>query len=140
MLLNGAGSTASETYNMTSIGISWPGEANKYGVTQYNYTTCVPPPFWAERYPNGYTAEGATAIPVLSLDEHFQVWMRTAGLPTFRKLYFRNDKETMASGMYEISILMSTSLPFVAVRLTQAQITPSPRLAAPSRSCSPPCP
>jgi hypothetical protein len=32
------------------------------------------------------------------------VWMRTAGLPTFSKLYQRNDTVAMTSGTYEIII------------------------------------
>ena len=93
------------TYNMTDRGITWPGERNKYGPTKYQVGEVVPPPFWAERYPNGYTEE--TGFPNLEDDEHFQVWMRLAGLPTFRKLYFRNDDETMAAGTYEIEVYMS---------------------------------
>jgi hypothetical protein len=98
------------TYNMTSSGIAWPGEASKYSISSYNYTSASPPPYWALRYPQGYTASGPTAIPNLSVDEHFQVWMRTAGLPTFRKLYFRNDVEVMAAGQYELDIFMSESI------------------------------
>ena len=93
------------TYNMTDRGIAWPGEAKKYGITKYNISTAVPPPFWQARFPNGYTAENP--IPNLKEDEHFQVWMRTAGLPTFRKLYYRNDDETMAAGEYEIRIFLN---------------------------------
>ena len=33
--------------------------------------------------------------------------MRTAGLPTFRKLYFRNDNEDLSAGTYEIDISLS---------------------------------
>lgn len=94
---------------MTSKGIAWPGEAKKYTKTSYTIGQAVPPPFWHDRYPDGYTNE--TGFPDLSVDEHFQVWMRTAGLPTFRKLYFRNDDETMAAGAYELDIYMSASLP-----------------------------
>jgi len=36
-------------------------------------------------------------------DEHFIVWMRTAGLPTFRKLYARID-EPLAAGTYTVQI------------------------------------
>jgi hypothetical protein len=54
------------------------------------------------RYPNGYTS-----FPKLADDEHFQVWMRTAALPTFKKLWGRNDVDTMSSGTYSIEILMS---------------------------------
>jgi hypothetical protein len=105
--LEGTSAISNQTYNMTSKGIVWPGEPSKYGTTAYNYTSCAPPPFWAKRYPNGYTADGPTAIPILSQDEHFLVWMRTAGLPTFRKLYFRNDNEDLKIGRYQIDIFMS---------------------------------
>lgn len=63
-----------------------------------------PPPNWHEKYPDGYTE-----FPDLAADEHLQVWMRTAGLPTFRKLFFRNDQETMTKGIYRIEAYMSQS-------------------------------
>lgn len=107
VLVNPSGSSSNVTYNMTSKGIAWPGEAKKYTKTNYQVGQAVPPPNWALRYPDGYTADGPTAIPDLSVDEHFQVWMRTAGLPTFRKLYYRNDDETMAAGEYQLDIYMS---------------------------------
>jgi len=65
----------------------------------------LPPPNWAERYPDGYT--DATGFPNLADDEHFQVWMRVAALPTFRKLWGRNDNDVMAAGTYRILINMS---------------------------------
>ena len=106
-LIEAAGSTTavSAPYNMTDSGITWSGESRKYSPTRYQLGEAVPPPFWALRYPNGYTAE--TPYPDLSTDEHFQVWMRTAGLPTFRKLYYRNDNENMAAGRYSIDIFLS---------------------------------
>ena len=36
--------------------------------------------------------------------EEFQVWMRTAGLPTFSKLALRNDNQTMKAGNYQVDI------------------------------------
>lgn len=107
ILIQAADSTASTNvaYNMTDRGITWPGESKKYQQTRYDIGVPVPPPFWLARYPNGYTAENPP--PDLSQDEHFQVWMRTAGLPTFRKLYFRNDNEAMAAGRYSIGIYMN---------------------------------
>ena len=91
---------------MTDKGIAWSGESKKYGATKYAASDIIPPPNWAARYPNGYE-EGN--LPDLTQDEHFQVWMRTAGLPTFRKLYFRNDDEAMPAGSYEIDVYMSES-------------------------------
>jgi hypothetical protein len=55
-----------------------------------------------ERYPNGYES-----FPPLADDEHFQVWMRTSALPTFSKLWGRNDDDVMTSGTYEVTINMS---------------------------------
>lgn len=103
-LIQAAGSTetVSQIYNMTDRGITWSGEGSKYSNTRYQLGQAVPPPFWTERFPNGYTAENP--FPDLSQDEHFQVWMRTAGLPTFRKLYFRNDNDAMQAGRYQIDI------------------------------------
>jgi hypothetical protein len=37
------------------------------------------------------------------------IWMRTAGLPTFRKLWFRNDNDVLRAGTYSINIYMSQS-------------------------------
>lgn len=68
----------------------------------------VPPPGWHDRFPNGYTEDN---FPNLQEDLHFQNWMRTAALPTFTKLYARNDDETMARGTYIIQIWTSMPLP-----------------------------
>ena len=126
MLVDGGASN--QTYQMTDRGIVWPGEKNKYAATPTPPDQLVPPPFWrgsftnapgAYNYPNGYTADN---IFNPSEDEHFmvrpaaaeqcgreahtlrQVWMRTAGLPTFRKLYYRNDNDVMLAGRYIITI------------------------------------
>lgn len=64
----------------------------------------MPPPNWALRYPN-YTDDSPP--PNLAEDEHFQNWMRTAGLPTFSKLYGRNDTATLPSGKYQVQIYYS---------------------------------
>ncbi|KAF9505689.1 hypothetical protein BS47DRAFT_1353728 [Hydnum rufescens UP504] len=100
------GSSQNSTYNFTDKGIAWPGEAKKYVNTPgyKNLSEIIPPPNWALRFPNGYNS---TNIPQLRDDEHFQNWMRTAGLPTFTKLYFRNDHDVMSKGDYEISVFMN---------------------------------
>ena len=53
------------------------------------------------------------------------MWMRTAGLPTFRKLWARNDQEDFLAGLYEIDIFLSTS-----------SSLPSPALTDIDRSCT----
>jgi hypothetical protein len=93
-----------QTYNFTENGIAWGGIAKNYAATPgyESPSDVLPPPNWALRYPNGYTE-----FPDLHNDEHFQVWMRVAALPTFRKLWARNDNEIMHSGRYRVTAYMS---------------------------------
>ncbi|QRV75297.1 meiotically up-regulated protein [Ceratobasidium sp. AG-Ba] len=94
---------ASSTYEFSNKGIAWPGEAKKYAARP-GYTDLsqiIPPPNWQKRFPNNYTE---TDLPNLHEDEHFQNWMRTAGLPTFTKLYGRNDNTVMQKGTYQITV------------------------------------
>ncbi|OBR07470.1 LOW QUALITY PROTEIN: LEM3 family/CDC50 family protein [Colletotrichum higginsianum IMI 349063] len=85
----------------TEENIAWASDSDLYGKTQYNPEDIVPPPNWRVRYPN-YTADHLP--PDISKWPAFQVWMRTAGLPTFSKLYQRNDDESMVTGNYEVNI------------------------------------
>ncbi|KZF20716.1 Lem3/Cdc50 [Xylona heveae TC161] len=106
VLLNTRKSSAdNETYPMTNKNIAWASDKDLYGKTKYTPDQVMPPRNWALRYPNGYTEEQPP--PDLSEDEGFQVWMRTAGLPTFSKLALRNDNLTMAAGTYQIDIQLN---------------------------------
>jgi len=101
ILLNPAGGQ-NQTYNFTEDGIAWPGEKKKYtDRPKTPIDQLVPPPGWQDRFPGGYTEDN---FPNLQEDLHFQNWMRTAALPTFTKLYARNDEETMTKGTYQIMI------------------------------------
>jgi hypothetical protein len=103
MLLNVHGGNAdNKTYAMTNKGIAWESDRSLYGPTEYQWFQVAPPPYWQRRYPNGYTKDQPP--PNLQEDEAFQVWMRTAGLPTFSKLALRNDKDVMQRGRYRIDI------------------------------------
>lgn len=97
-----SGGQESQQYRMTNEGIAWSTDASLYKKTKYKNYEVSPPPNWALRYPDGYT--DANPIPDLSQYEEFQVWMRTAGLPTFSKLALRNDNETMTAGTYQMDI------------------------------------
>lgn len=112
------GSTNSD-YSFSETGIAWPGEAKKYGSTPgYNLSDIVPPPNWQKRFPDGYNSSN---VPNLHTDEHFQNWMRTAGLPTFTKLYGRNDDQPLLAGTYQLTIDMSKYY-------SMSSFTRSPRL------------
>ncbi|KAF2213340.1 hypothetical protein CERZMDRAFT_111641 [Cercospora zeae-maydis SCOH1-5] len=104
VLLNAAGqSTAGNvTYNMTNQGIAWSSDRDLYGYAPYAPEDVIPPPNWQVAYPEGYNDR--YPIPNLKEWEEFQVWMRTAGLPTFSKLALRNDAEDMQIGRYEMII------------------------------------
>jgi len=83
-------------------GIAWDSDAQQYKKTKYSYSDVVPPPNWVKRYPSGQYTE-SNPPPDLSKDEHLQVWMRTAGLPSFRKLYGRLN-QGLPKGTYEVDI------------------------------------
>lgn len=137
ILLNTEGGGSSSPYNFSSTGIAWPGEAKKYvSAPGYNLSAIVPPPNWAKRFPNNYTTDNPP--PDLRSDEHFQNWMRTAGLPTFSKLWGRNDTDDMKKGTYNISVELSAYLEFIRGRanphvLGKWQTSPSSSLEARSR-------
>ncbi|KAF3164775.1 hypothetical protein TWF225_001598 [Orbilia oligospora] len=106
VLVQKRGGTGSEEeiYEMTNKGIAWPSDRDRYGVSKYNLSQIVPPPNWINKFPNGYNS---TNLPDLRDWEELQVWMRTAGLPTFSKLARRNDTKTMQSGVYTLDIKMN---------------------------------
>ncbi len=100
---------SSTNYTWSETGIAWPGESKKYATKpNYDISQITPPPNWARRFPDGYT--DSNPPPDLKSDEHFQNWMRTAGLPTFTKLWGRNDNMKLAKGRYQITVNMSAYL------------------------------
>ncbi|EIM92949.1 Lem3/Cdc50 [Stereum hirsutum FP-91666 SS1] len=99
-------SSESNTYILSESGIVWPGEEKRYVETPgNNISELVPPPNWALKYPNGYTSDNPP--PNLRADVHLQVWMRTAGLSTFHKLWARNDHDVLRQGTYQITVFMN---------------------------------
>jgi hypothetical protein len=58
---------------------------------------------WPEIWGNGYNF---TNIPNLAKWERLHVWMRKAGLPTFRKLW-GVQTESLDKGTYEIDVIDS---------------------------------
>lgn len=104
-LLNPPGAKGNETrtYVMkNNSNIAWDSDKALYGETKYKPSDVLPPPNWRDRYPNNYTDDNPP--PNLKQWEAFQVWMRTAGLPSFSKLYQRNDAEALEDGRYEIIV------------------------------------
>lgn len=102
------GSDQTRSYNMTNKGIATPLDKLLYRPSGYQVPSensnndtvkIVPPPGWAERFPNGYHS-GNMFNP--AEDESFMVWMRTAAGASFAKLAMRNDEEVMERGMYRL--------------------------------------
>jgi hypothetical protein len=93
---------------MSNQNIAWSSDSARFGKTTYTVDQVEPPPYWALQYPDGYTND--TGLPDLSTWYEFQVWMRTAGLPTFSKLALRNTNETMKAGTYQVDIDLSIPL------------------------------
>lgn len=89
-------------YNMTENGISWKSERDLYGKSDYKPADVLPPPNWQKQYRNGNYED--SGLPDLKTWEAFQVWMRTAGLPTFSKLAMRNDNDVLKTGTYRLAI------------------------------------
>ncbi|WOO76799.1 aminophospholipid translocase regulatory protein CDC50 [Vanrija pseudolonga] len=103
VLLNAPNGANNQTYEFSEKNIAWHGISKNYKNEPNNeltYENTLPPPNWAKKYPDGYT--NATGWPKLADDEHFQIWMRVAALPTFRKLWGRNDNDVMLQGNYEV--------------------------------------
>ncbi|KAI1850756.1 hypothetical protein JX265_004468 [Neoarthrinium moseri] len=96
-----------ETYVMqNSSNIAWDSDNALYGnlPAGTDYDTILPPPNWQKQYKDGkYSTDSPP--PDLNNNQQFMVWMRTAGLPTFSKLYMRNDSHAMEAGTYDIEIL-----------------------------------
>lgn len=99
------GDDENPAYNMSETGIAWDSDKDLFkNISSATALDSVAVPLnWRMRYPNGYTASNPP--PNLGTDEHFMVWMRTAGLPTFSKLYMRNDTQKMEKGMYQVDII-----------------------------------
>ncbi|KAH9946361.1 cell cycle control protein [Epithele typhae] len=94
----------STTYLWSEKNIAWPGESKKYATKPgYDPSQITPPPNWIKRFPS----YNSSNLPNLKEDEHFQNWMRTAGLPTFTKLWGRNDDTTLQKAQWRIVINMN---------------------------------
>ncbi|KAF2640953.1 CDC50 family protein-like protein [Massarina eburnea CBS 473.64] len=95
-VLNAANNPNAKNYTFSKDNIMWATEKDLYGETKYNPKDIVPPPFWADQYPaDGYDSLNHSQLPNLHTNQAFQVWMRTAGLPTFSKLAQKNEHDVL---------------------------------------------
>lgn len=111
VLLNPSAGQSEDYFDMTENGIAWATDRNRFKKTQYNASSVVPPPNWANMFPNGYTEDN---MPDIENWESLQNWMRTAGLPTFSKLARRNDDTVLLPGTYQVDI--GTNFPVTKYR------------------------
>lgn len=124
------GSNQTRSYNMTSRGIASPIDKLLYQPSRYEIPSqgstnstvnIVPPPAWAERFPNGYHS-GNMFNP--AEDESFMVWMRTAAGLNFAKLAMRNDEEVMERGMYHLEAVSRMFVPVFSHGIELVSLTP----------------
>lgn len=104
LALNWPGESGNYTYDMKNTSIAWDSDKELYKTVTtdvYPYGSVVPPMYWREKYP---VYNETFPYPDLHTDEAFQVWMRTAGLPTFSKLARRNDTRAMEIGRYQVDV------------------------------------
>jgi len=102
-----SGNTIQYLFNTT--GIAWANDNLRFRNSQLNspntdWTKVIPPPFW-RRIPTWENGYNSSNFPDLSKFERFQVWMRTAGLSTFRKLYGQNLSEKLVAATWQIDIV-----------------------------------
>lgn len=113
--LNWPNATGNFNYTMKNTDIAWSADKELYKKLDpkvYPYGSVVPPMYWREKYP---VYNETFPYPDLHTDEAFQVWMRTAGLPTFSKLSRRNDDLAMEIGRYEVMVYDCECSPFFYV-------------------------
>ena len=113
----GSGCNQLET-TFSEKGIAWTEDRNLYArslwATTLPYKTqistmLIPPPRWRKAFPEYASGYNDSNLPDLKQWERFQVWMRKAALPTFRKLWGINDTVGLAQSAYEIDITDSIS-------------------------------
>lgn len=92
-----------QNYSFDSSNIAWPSDLQKYGKTQYSPSQIVPPPNWALQYPSGQY-DDQHPPPDISKDQHLMVWMRTAALPDFRKIWGKNENTDLPAGRWRIMV------------------------------------
>jgi hypothetical protein len=100
-------------YAFAQSNIAWPADAERFGMTEWVnqpdwQRKIVPPPFWRTAFPEFANGYNASNIPNLKSWQALQVWMRTAGLPTFRKLWGSNTANVLPQGTWQVNIVQST--------------------------------
>ncbi|KAG0671784.1 hypothetical protein C6P45_005049 [Maudiozyma exigua] len=98
------GISPTQDFILTNNGTAASTDRHRYQQTQYNASEIVPPPNWYKMFPNGYNE---TNIPNLHTWQEFQVWMRTAALPSFYKKILQNETSPLPRGNYSIDIALN---------------------------------
>lgn len=92
--------TNNQSLPFSEQGIAWPADIDNFKVTTYTSEQVLPPPSWQWLNPT----YNDTSLKSIASNEHLMVWLRTAALPTFLKLYSHYDAD-MKPGTYRLSII-----------------------------------
>jgi hypothetical protein len=98
-------------YPFNTSGVSWKSDSDRFGDTEWRkqpnwQQKIIPPPLWQKTIPEFANGYNETNLPNLKTYERLQVWMRTAGLPNFRKLWGVNNV-ILPSGTWQMDIRSS---------------------------------
>ncbi|KAL6951759.1 hypothetical protein ACO0OE_000275 [Hanseniaspora uvarum] len=93
-----------QNYVMDNSAITWSTNPNRFKKTKLSYKDIAPPPFWKEKYPDGYNE---TNVPDISTWQEFQNWMDNPALPIFSKLLGKNTTQNLLPSTYQVDITLN---------------------------------
>ena len=94
---------------LSADGIAWSSDFNTKFQNPASWDGTVPPPNWRHTAMNFPAVAQYPELTQGYTNQDFIVWMRTAALPTFRKLY-RKLNGPLPAGTYEVCVLCMHAL------------------------------
>lgn len=93
-----------QNFIMDNSSITWSTNAKRFKKTSLSYKDIAPPPYWKQRFPDGYNE---TNVPDLSTWQEFQNWMDNPALPIFSKLLGKNTTQNLVPSTYQVDITLN---------------------------------
>jgi hypothetical protein len=93
-----------QNYIMDNSSITWSTNSKRFKKTSLSYKDIAPPPYWKQRFPDGYNE---TNVPDISTWQEFQNWMDNPALPIFSKLLGKNTTQNLVPSTYQVDITLN---------------------------------